>query len=82
MATSSVDATFPVDNEKVSKAEMRAQFLTIKEELTYLLSRIAIAGNSAFGSASISDVEEAISTYHTRNKTSVARDLAFGRLDL
>ena len=33
---SEVDATFPSDDEKVDKAQMRQQFLVIKNELSEL----------------------------------------------
>ena len=49
---SAVDETFPADVGKVSKATMRAQFLTIKNEITALQARTGIAGQLAFGTLS------------------------------
>lgn len=49
MATSQVDATIPTDNVKVDKALIRANFLTIKDELTLLLKRTSLPWKLANG---------------------------------
>ena len=46
--TSTVDSTFPADNVKTSKATMRSQFLTIKDEISVLQQRTGVAGAKAF----------------------------------
>ena len=50
---SDVDATFPADNEKVSKATMRAQFLVIKNELEDLQSKVRLPWKIARGELSV-----------------------------
>lgn len=82
MATSTVDATFPADGEKVSKAEFRAQMLIIKNELSFLLGRLGVAGAMAFGAATEETVNAMISSNNDRVKVSYARDLAYGRVGL
>ncbi len=82
MATSDVDPTFPSDNEKVSKAEMRAQFLVIKTELEFLLSRLGAAGAMAFGAATEEYVNAAIFINNERVRVSLARDIAYNRVNL
>jgi hypothetical protein len=82
MATSSVDATFPPDGEKVSKSEFRAQMLIIKNELSYLLGRIGLSGALAFGAATVEEVSAMIKVNNDTNKVSYARDIAFGRVSL
>lgn len=49
---SSVDATLPADGVKASKADFRAQFLTIKTELEALQQKNSIAGQLAYGTLS------------------------------
>jgi|SaaInlV_150m_DNA_3_1039698.scaffolds.fasta_scaffold233318_1 hypothetical protein len=49
---SEVDETFPADGVKVSKATMRAQFLTIKNEITAVQAKQGIAGQLAYGTLS------------------------------
>jgi len=49
---SAVDETFPADNVKVSKSEMRAQFLTIKNEITAIQAKQGIPGQLAYGALS------------------------------
>jgi hypothetical protein len=46
--TSTVDSTFPADNVKTSKATMRSQFLTIKDEISVLQQRTGVAGAEAY----------------------------------
>ena len=54
MATESeVDPTFPADNVKVDKAEMRAQFATIQEEITDLMRTTRLPYQIAFGLVSL-----------------------------
>ena len=81
MTTSAVDVTFPPDIEKVSKAEMRAQFLVIKNELNSLFARVGVAGAMAFA-ATTSDVEQMLFDNNTKTRVSFARDVAFGRVSL
>lgn len=45
---SQVDATFPADNVKVSKSEMRDQFRTIRDEITDLQRKTGLAWQIAF----------------------------------
>ena len=47
--TSSVDSTLPADNVKTSKADFRAQFLVIKNELEALQAKTSVAGEMAYG---------------------------------
>ena len=49
--TSTVDSTFPADNVKTSKATMRSQFLTIKDEISVLQQRTGVAGAEAYYNA-------------------------------
>jgi|TARA_Y100000310_G_scaffold345109_1_gene461853 hypothetical protein len=49
---SAVDETFPADNVKVSKSEMRTQFLTIKNEITAVQAKQGIPGQLAYGTLS------------------------------
>ena len=46
---SDIDVTLPPDGEKASKAEFRAQFLVIKNEIEELQQKIAVPGRIAFG---------------------------------
>ena len=46
--TSQVDATIPADEAKVDKADFRAQFLVIKNEITALQLRTGVPGAKAF----------------------------------
>ena len=50
---SGVDATFPADSVKVSKATMRAQMLIIKNELTEALRKVGIPWKIAIGDLSV-----------------------------
>ncbi len=79
--TSQVDATFPVDSVKVSKADFRAILLTIKNEITALQNRTSIAGAQAFyGFITMTDLTTYINTYSKTN--GVAKDMAYGRVSL
>ena len=42
--TSAVDSSLPATNVKTSKADFRAQFLVIKNEITALQQRTGFAG--------------------------------------
>lgn len=53
---SQVDATFPPDNVAVDKSLMRAQFATIKSEITTLLQRTAYARRIAYGEISMTNI--------------------------
>ena len=50
---SAVDVTFPVNNVKVSKATMRAQFQIIYDEITALQNATGLARQIAFGVVSL-----------------------------
>ena len=50
---SEVDATFPTDNVKVSKATTRAQNLIIKNEITDLQRETKLAWKTAIGDIDI-----------------------------
>ena len=50
---SQVDATFPTDNVKVSKATMRAQMLIIKDEITALQTKTRLPWLIARGDLSV-----------------------------
>jgi hypothetical protein len=51
--TSSVDATLPADNVKASKADFRAQFLVIKDELENLQRLTRLPWKIARGEISV-----------------------------
>ena len=79
---SAVDATFPADNVKVSKATMRAQMLVIKNELTALQQRTSVAGASVFYNF-ISPEEVDVRIARVRALSlGLPRDIAFGRVSL
>jgi len=50
---SAVDATFPADAVKVSKATMRAQMLIIKDEITALQTKVRLPWRIARGDLSV-----------------------------
>ena len=81
--TSTVDVTFPADNVKVSKATMRSQFLTIRDELSALQSRTGVASAKAYYNyVEQADVEAAIRANNKTSSNNLAKDLAFGRATL
>jgi hypothetical protein len=81
--TSAVDATLPATNEKASKAEFRAQFLTIKNEITALQARTSVAGAKAFyGFVDDAELNSAVIRVHNALISGLARDIAFGRVSL
>jgi hypothetical protein len=81
---SSVDATFPADNVKVSKGTMRAQMLIIKNELTALQARTSVAGAKAYyGFLDESEVQEAVTRFYKILRPSeLPRQIAFNDVSL
>ena len=51
--SSDVNEKFPADNVKVSKSEMRAQFLTIKNEIEEMQRKVRLAWKIARGDVSV-----------------------------
>jgi hypothetical protein len=81
--TSSVDSTLPADNVKASKADFRAQFLAIKNEITALQKRTSVAGAKAFYNfVDADDLAQAVKTQHELQVSTLPADLAFGRVTL
>ena len=81
--TSAVDATIPAANTKSIKAEFRAQFLVIKNEITALQQRTSVAGAKAFlGFVDQADLENEVRKVHNETPKSYARDIAYGRLSI
>ena len=79
---SNVDVTLPADGEKVSKAEFRAQFLTIKNEIEALQKYISMAGRLAFEQyPDHSEIESMIRRIVERNDK-LAYQIATGVVDL
>tara|TARA_R100000750_G_scaffold52845_1_gene38137 strand:- start:597 stop:845 length:249 start_codon:yes stop_codon:yes gene_type:complete len=79
--TSSVDATFPADNTKVSKATFRAQMLIIKNELTSLQTRTGVASSKAYYDyVDQADLQLAIT--RLKQQSTFASDIAYGRLSI
>ena len=76
---SAVDTTFPPDDEKVSKADFRAQMLLISNEITALQQKV-MTGCLAYHS--IVDKVELPSLVRRHAKANLARDMAFGRVSL
>ena len=80
--TSAVDSTFPADNVKVSKATMRAQFLTIYNEITALQTRTGVPGAQAFYNF-ITPEEVDVRLARVRALSlGLPRDIAFGVVSL
>lgn len=78
---SEVDETLPTDNVKTSKADFRAQFLIIKNELTALQQRTNVAGAKAFyGFVDQGDLEQAVLRVHNEQAGGLAEDIAYGRV--
>lgn len=81
--TSSVDSTLPADNVKASKADFRAQFLTIKEEITALQIRTSVAGMEAFFDYITStELTAEVQRIHNLQVSGLAADIAFGRVSI
>ena len=81
--TSTVDATLPANNVKASKADFRAQFLVIKDEISALQVRTGLAGAQAFyGFVTIGEVKEEVRRLHDALASVIPRDMAFGRTSL
>ena len=77
-----VDATFPADNTKVSKATFRAQMLTIKDEITALQQRTSVAGAQSFyGFVDEAEVRQIVNSFND-SQGDVIRDIAFGRVSM
>ena len=79
---SSIDVTLPPDGEKVSKAEFRAQFLVIKNEIEALQRLIAVPGHLAFDNTpDHNEIETMIRRIVERNDK-LAYQIATGVVDL
>jgi hypothetical protein len=81
--TSAVDATLPADNVKASKADFRAQFLNIKNEISALQKRTGVAGAKAYYNfVDADDLANAVRLQHTLQLSTLPQDLAYGRVTL
>jgi len=81
--TSAVDSTIPTDNVKASKADFRAQFLTIKNEITALQTRTGLPGAKAFyGFVEEWEVEQQVQKFHNALPSSLPSNIAFGIVSL
>jgi len=81
--TSAVDSTIPTDNSKAVKAEFRAQFLTIKNEISALQKRTGVAGAKAFYNfVDADDLADAVRVQHSLQLGPLPQDLAYGRVTL
>jgi len=81
--TSAVDSTLPADNVKASKADFRAQFLAIKNEISALQKRTGVAGIKAFYNfVSYDDLAQEVRNQHTIQISTLPADLAYGRVTL
>ena len=80
---SAVDSTLPADNVKASKADFRAQFLVIKNEISALQKRTGVAGVKAlYNFVDADDLAQAVRTQHALQLSTLPADLAFGRITL
>ena len=80
---SAVDSTFPADNVKVSKADLRAQLLIIKNELTALQRRTSVPGAKAFyGFVDDAELKAEVRRVHGEEAGGFAEDIAYGRIAL
>lgn len=78
---SAVDSTLPTDNEKASKADFRAQFLVIKNEITALQLRTGVAGAKAFYDfVDAADLHTEVLRVHNAQAGGLAEDIAYGRV--
>jgi len=75
--TSAVSSTIPADDVKVDKADLRANFATIKAEISALQAKFTI-GFEAF--KSFVSRQEVVLLISQSNKQNLARDMAFGRV--
>ena len=81
--TSAVDSTLPADNVKASKADFRAQFLVIKNEISALQKRTGVAGIKAFYNfVNHDDLVQEVRNQHAAQISTLPADLAFGRVTL
>ena len=80
---SAVDSTLPADNVKASKADFRAQFLVIKNEISALQKRTGVAGINAFYNfVNRDDLAQEVRNQHEIQISTLPADLAFGRVTL
>lgn len=80
---SNIDITLPPDDEKASKADFRAQWLTIKTEIEALMRNANVIGQIANSThVTMTDVRIVARKEVLRVHTSFARDIAFSRVDL
>jgi hypothetical protein len=78
---SNVDTTLPADNVKSSKADFRAQFLVIFDEITALQKRTGVAGAKAFyGFVDDQDLRNEVTRVHNEQAGGFAEDIAYGRI--
>lgn len=77
--TSNVDVTFPADGVKVSKAEARAQALTISQEITALQKATGVPTQAFSNTVTMSDVLRVVRTRIAASLSSYARAQAFSR---
>ena len=78
-----VDSTLPADNVKASKADFRAQFLSIKNEISALQKRTGVAGIKAFYNfVSYDDLAQEVRNQHAIQISTLPADLAYGRVTL
>jgi len=81
--TSTVDSTLPADNVKASKADFRAQFLAIKNEITALQKRTSVAGAKTFYNfVDADDLAQEVRNQHAAQISTLPADLAYGRITL
>lgn len=80
---SAVDTTLPADNVKASKADFRAQFLIIKDEITALQLRTGLPGAKMFYEyVELWEVEQKVRQFHDALPSSFPSDIAFGSTSL
>ena len=80
---SAVDSTLPADNVKASKADFRAQFLVIKNEISALQKSTGVAGIKAFYNfVDRDDLAQEVRNQHAAQISTLPADLAFGRVAL
>jgi hypothetical protein len=79
---SAVDTTLPADNVKTSKADFRAQWLVIYNEITALQTRTGVPGAQAFYNF-ITPEEVDVRLARVRALSlGLPRDIAFGVVSL
>ena len=81
--TSAVDATLPATGEKARKADFRAQFLVIKNEISALQTRTGVPGAKAFyGFLDAAEIQDIVERFHKAVLSELPRDIAFGKVSL